>query len=183
MAEQNAALPNLACPTLLQVPDYNGSHAEYKSLLRALRLQFFSNPGIFATNVAKITYAISFMKTGFTAQWANEQTDILLTPNAIVPTWDTFMNSMNDAFDDPQDARTALAELQSLKQNKLTAVELFVKFESLMRRAKLNKTHHSDILITLLETNLNQPIIDQIYSVDVLPVGYMAWKVKATNID
>jgi hypothetical protein len=90
---------------------------------------------------------------------------------------------MNDIFDDPQDVHMALAELHRLKQNKLPATEFFTKFEGLMHCASLNEVHHSEVLIGILELNLNRPLVDHIYSNDVLPVGYMAWKRKAMDIN
>jgi hypothetical protein len=101
--------------------------------LSPLPPKFFSNPIVFPKNISKITYAISFMKGRYAAELVNQQTEALLLLEEGQPglTWAMFMASMNDIFDDPQDACTALAELQGLKQNKLSAREYFTSLKGL----------------------------------------------------
>jgi hypothetical protein len=90
------------------------------------------------------------MALQYAMEWADQQADTLLAlgPEEPPPTWDSFMQSMNDVFNKPQDACSALEELQGLKQNKTSAMEYFTKFEGLMQCTGLNRTHHSDVLVT-----------------------------------
>lgn len=88
---------------------------------------------------------------------------------------------LDDAFTDKNAAPNARAKIRSLKQGTMTADEYFVKFESLLKTAGYSK---SDLnVLELLEKNVNQDVIDMIYTHDPMPILYGEWKEKILNLD
>ena len=115
--------------------------------LRSLRLLFMANPVVYATDLAKVLFALSKITgEGFAAEWANMKAEEILG-NGEAGTWGEFVEEMKRAFDDPNDQATALADIAKLKQGTMTAPEFFVKFETMFRQAELTEEADSDILV------------------------------------
>src|SRR6202045_2613478 len=114
----------------LAVAPFDGQKRNFCTFLQSLRLLFMANLVVYATDLAKVLFALSKITgEGFTAEWANMKAEEILG-NGEAGTWVEFVE-LKQAFDDPNDHATALAGIASLKQGALAAPEFFAKFETL----------------------------------------------------
>src|SRR3984893_3991904 len=141
------APPAVQAPRLaLSVAPFDGQKKNFRTFLRSLRLLFMANLVVYATDLAKVLFALSKITgEGFAAEWANMKAEEILG-NGEAGTWAEFVEELKRAFDDPNDHATALAGIASLKQGALAAPEFFAKFETLLRRAEMDEVGDLDIL-------------------------------------
>src|SRR3984893_9927667 len=167
----------------LAVAPFDGQKRNFRTFLRSLRLLFMANPVVYATDLAKVLFALSKITgEGFAAEWANMKAEEILG-NGEARTWAEFVEELKRAFDDPNDRATALAGIASLKQGALAAPEFFAKFETLFRRAEMDEVGDSDILVHWLELNLSRRLVGRIYGVSPMPETYVQWKALAERLD
>src|ERR1700731_1755823 len=167
----------------LAVAPFDGQKRNFRTFLRSLRLLFMANPVVYATDLAKVLFALSKITgEGFAAEWANMKAEEILG-NGKAGTWAEFVEELKRAFDDLNDRATALAGIASLKQGALAAPEFFAKFETLFRQAEMDEVGDSDILVHWLELNLNRRLVGRIYGVSPMPETYVQWKALAERLD
>src|ERR1700726_418366 len=128
------ALPAVQALRLdLSVAPFDGQKKNFCMFLWSLCLLFMANPTIYATDLAKVLFALSkIVGEGFAAEWVNMKAEEILS-NGEAGTWKEFVEELKQAFDDPNDHATALAGIASLKQGALAAPEFFAKFETLFQ--------------------------------------------------
>ena len=119
---------------------------------------------------------------GFTTEWANMKAEEILG-NGEAGTWADFVEEMKQAFNDPNDCATALADIARLKQGTMTAPEFFAKFEMMFHWAEMTEVADSDILVHWLELNLSRRLVGRIYGVSPMPETYGEWKALAERLD
>src|ERR1700726_1054679 len=126
--------PAVQAPRLdLSVAPFDGQKRNFHTFLQSLCLLYMANPTNYATDLAKVLFALSKITgEGFTAEWANMKAEEILG-NGKARTWAEFVEELKRAFDDLNDHATALAGIASLKQGALAALEFFTKFETLFR--------------------------------------------------
>lgn len=165
-------------------PDvFNGDKSKYLRFKRQLYIYIASDPTIRNNDQAKILLALSYMKEGTAALWAEERIDrVMSNPDAGFGTFDGFFRDMEEAFNDINGQQLAQAELENHHQGRTTAEEFFFKFDQLVNRAGYSQ-NHDHYLIALLERNLHQALVDRIYSTTPLPSTYAGWKQKVIELD
>jgi hypothetical protein len=98
-------LPTPAAPTIAPLKvakpsDYDGSHDKYKTFTHKLAIYLATTP--FTTECQKIIVALSFMKTGSAAHWANSYLlQLQQKEEEILPrqtSWDDFMEDLKTVF-------------------------------------------------------------------------------------
>src|ERR1700730_809961 len=167
----------------LAVAPFDGQKRNFRTFLRSLRLLFMANPVVYATDLAKVLFALSKITgEGFAAEWANMKAEEILG-NSEAGTWVDFVEEMKWAFNDPNDHATALADIMRLKQGTMTAPEFFAKFEMMFRQAEMTEVADSDILVHWLELNLSRRLVGRIYGVLPMPETYGEWKALAERLD
>jgi hypothetical protein len=178
------APPVVHAPRLdLAVAPFDGQKRNFRTFLRSLRLLFMANPTVYATDLAKVLFALSKITgEGFAAEWANMKAEEILG-NGEAGTWAEFVEKMKRAFDDPNDRATALADIARLKQGTMTAPEFFAKFETLFRRAEMSEVADSDILVHWLELNLSRRLVGKVYGISPMPETYQEWKAMVEKLD
>jgi hypothetical protein len=177
------ALPSVTAPTLkLAKPTpFNGKKELFLTFIRQMEMQFaLARPS--PDDTAKIVATISYMTEGLAATWANSFCDQAIGDGGSWGTWAQFRESLEDTFGDPNEPQTAQHRLETLKQNKKTTEEFFLEFDELAKKAGY-KNGHDEYLVSLLEKNLNQSLVDRIYQAENLPSNYKGWKDKATALD
>src|SRR6202040_1260749 len=114
------APPEVQAPRLdLSVAPFDGQKRNFRTFLRSLCLLFMANPVVYATDLAKVLFALSKITgEGFAAEWANMKAEEILG-NGEAGTWVEFVEEMKRAFDDPNDRATALADIARLKQGSM----------------------------------------------------------------
>jgi Retrotransposon gag protein len=167
----------------LSVAPFDGQKKNFCTFLQLLCLLYMANPTNYATDLAKVLFALSKITgEGFAAEWANMKAEEILG-NGEAGTWVEFVEEMKRAFNDPNDRATALAEIARLKQGATMAPEFFAKFETLFRRAEMSEEADSDILVHWLELNLSRRLVGRIYGVSPMPETYVQWKALAERLD
>src|ERR1700720_2714062 len=142
-----------------------------------------ANPADYATDLAKVLYTLSKIAgEGFAAEWANMKAEEILG-NGEAGTWAEFVEEMKQAFDDPNDRATALADIARLKQGTMTAPEFFAKFETMFRWADLTEEADLDILVHWLELNLSRRLVGKVYGVSPMPETYAKWKALVERLN
>lgn len=167
--------------TVVKPTKYDGSKEAFDTFLRQVRLNFADRPEKFADDSRRIMFCLSYMKGGTAGDWSDSMTDTLLD-NDWNLTWDQFAIDLTKTFGDPNKQKTAQDQLESLTQGSTTAPEFFQKFDQYQKKAGYMRGYDT-MLISLLEKNLNQMIVDRIYAISPLPTTYKAWKTKATELD
>src|ERR1700730_17164913 len=180
----HVALPVVQATRLdLAVAPFDGQKRNFRTFLRSLRLLFMANLVVYATDLAKVLFALSKITgEGFAAEWANMKAEEILG-NGEAGTWAEFVEELKRAFDDLNDRATALAGIASLKQGALAAPEFFANFETLFQRAEMDEVGDSDILVHWLELNLSRRLVGKIYGVSPMPETYVQWKALAERLD
>src|ERR1700719_2339918 len=125
-------LPAVQAPRLdLSVAPFDGQKRNFCTFLRSLCPLYMANPTNYATDLAKVLFALSKITgEGFAAEWVNMKAEEILG-NGEARTWAEFVEELKRAFDDPNNHATALTSIASLKQGAMTAPEFFAKFETL----------------------------------------------------
>ena len=95
---------------------FDGTHADYKSVIIQSNLMFNCDPDRYTgvnTDNAKIAYAASFL-SGSAKEWFQPHVDE--TTGAIAfPTWTEFVGALRAAFEDPDAYQTAYNKISLLK--------------------------------------------------------------------
>lgn len=94
---------------------FDGTRALFGDFLTRLKLQSRSFPREFTQDEAKIRYAGSYL-TGNAYTWFQPQVD-QITGDLTFTTFESFINALGAAFDDPDLYATAKRELESLRQD------------------------------------------------------------------
>ena len=127
----------------------------------------------FADERMKILYALSFMHGGTAQVWAANETMAVIMGTSQMQTMDSFLESVEKMFGDPDQARTARAQLHKLKMAPGTTAEDYTaQFEMLAGRTGFNDAALEDIYIRGLPNSILQKIFAQV----TLPNGLAAWK-------
>ncbi len=125
----------------------------------------------------RILIALSYMKSGTAAAWANRFFDANLDG---LGTWTEFETQLKAAFEDKTLGRKAREKLESLHQGSLRIDDFISRFESLAQDAGMDG--HESELIRLLERNVKSDIIDAIYASGMLPGDYPSYKTRVLGL-
>lgn len=125
----------------------------------------------------RILVALSYMKSGTAAAWANRFFDANLDG---LGTWIEFEMQLKATFEDKTQGRKAREKLENLHQGSLRIDDFVSRFESLAQDAGMDG--HESELIRLLERNVKSDIIDAIYSSGMLPDTYPDYKIRILGL-
>jgi hypothetical protein len=160
---------------------FDGSRTKYQTFKRQLRLHVALS-GRGETDETKVMMALSYMTTGFAAEWANAKYAEYDT--TAYPSFEDFLTAMDESFIDTSDKEKARTELMKLHQTtKETASEWHTRFETVALRAGYDTIGHGDYLIPIYKAGTNRSIIKRIYDTGALPVTYADWKRMVQLID
>src|SRR5882724_8031578 len=128
----------------------------------------------------KILYAFSFMHRGIAQVWAENETNAILSYTSMFATLAKLLSSIERTFGDPDQERTACAQLHTLKMTMgMTADEYTAKFKMLADRTGFNDAALEDAFIQ----GLPQSILFKVYLQTSLPSGLYNWKTIICNLD
>jgi len=134
----------------------------------------------FADERMKILYTLSFMRGGIAQVWAENETNVILSYTSMFATLAKLLSSIEKTFRDPNQERTAHAQLHTLKMTMgMMADEYMAKFEMLADRTSFNDAALEDAFIR----GLPQSILFKVYSQTSLPSGLDNWKTIVCNLD
>lgn len=160
-------------------PDvFDGSISKTDSFLKQCQLFFIGRR--IQNDVDKIVLALSFMKGGTAAAWADRFMTLMESGDADeYGTWDTFKAHLLQSFGDPDPAGSARFKLSQLKQGSLSAEEYVSKFNELKDRTLYNDA----ALKEMFQEGLNSKLVDKIYDLPEMPTNLKEWQTWATKFD
>ena len=103
--------PKMAMPKVC----HTGNQAEFTNFLMQLILIFKMDEARYSTHEAKITYAASYLD-GSAKEWFHPYVDLLTGNTPTFATWESFVENLKAAFDDPDAYQTAERKIHALKQ-------------------------------------------------------------------
>ncbi|KAL5526814.1 hypothetical protein ACEPAF_8540 [Sanghuangporus sanghuang] len=89
--------------------DFDGEH-DYVDFKRELRLYIYASESEFRTNKSKIMFALSYMKSGAAAHWAESYTSGAVDEDGnltFTDSWDAFLKKLDMSFNDPTRSQKA----------------------------------------------------------------------------
>jgi Retrotransposon gag protein/Zinc knuckle len=159
---------------------FSGDRSDTEGFIRAVRLSIAVQPGSFPDERTKILYALSFMTGGSAQTWAHNETETVINGTSPISTFDAFARRVEEAFGDPDFARTARTKLHDLKMTpNMSADDYTAQFEILASRTGFNDAALEDAYAR----GLPPAILDKIHAQPSLPQDLKAWKEAARQID
>jgi hypothetical protein len=166
---------------LAKPPQFDGSWANFKSFLFAITL-YLQATAPQANDARKILFTLSYMTSGLALNWKNQYME-KATKGKAAETWERFLKDLGKTFTDTHAEATARSKLGKYCQNKdQSADEFFVEFERLVIDAGYD-TERDDHLVELLQDNVHDAIITQIWNSGEVPNDYDGWKERIIRID
>lgn len=150
---------------------FSAKPGEIDTFLRHCRTYIFLNPTQFPTDADKIGFLISLCQDGAAAKWADFFADRYLGPTSLT-TYEECLDQFRAAFRDPNKERASQNKLENFKQGKMHAYEFFVEFATLAQEAGYDTVRDWRHVRLLLDRNMNQPLIDKLYSHTPMPETY-----------
>ena len=96
---------------------FDWNRDQTKEFVRAIRITVTMQADTFTDARMKVLYVLSFMHRGTAQVWAANETMAVITGTSQMQTLDTFLESVEKTFGDPDWARTARAQLHELKND------------------------------------------------------------------
>ncbi|KAL5526815.1 hypothetical protein ACEPAF_8541 [Sanghuangporus sanghuang] len=165
--------------------DFDSEH-RYVNFKRELRLYVYASESEFRTSKAKIMFALSYMKSGAAASWAESYTSGAIDEQgriAFKDTWDAFLKKLDTSFDDPARSQKAFERLDAMYQGDLNADEFFNKFDICRVDAGLATEAHDEWLMSRLKRALNPKVVEGIMCLPNEPTTYEEFKKAAVKVD
>jgi hypothetical protein len=128
-----------------------------------------------------VIFALSYMKEGPVAKWADAFVDKALEEDD----WGSyadFLDQLTQDFCDKEEPRKALEEMGRLYQGKGTASDYFQKMEQLATIAGIDIDRTPHVLLQM-EKGLNSVLIDQLYFSGNHPENYCDYKKRIVDAD
>jgi hypothetical protein len=135
----------------------------------------------FKEDESMVIFALSNMKIGPAAKWADAFMDKALENNDW-GSYTDFLDQLMKDFLDKDELRKALEEMGRLYQGKGTASDYFQKMEQLASIAGINIDRTPHILLQM-QKGLNSVLIDQLYFSGNHPENYHDYKKRIIDAD
>jgi len=133
----NATQTQQAPALRLHEPEnFDGTRAKFSKFMTQLALVFSSDPARYSTDTAKITYAASYLSAS-AADWFEPHLN-KATGQIGFTTYEPFIRSLKNAYDDPDAHATAERKLHNLKQGDKDCSAYHVEFSTYPTTLKYN---------------------------------------------
>jgi hypothetical protein len=160
---------------------YTGKWEEYHEFRWQLGLYLTANQKDFTSDELMVIFALSYMKEGSAARWADAFMDRALEEDDW-GTYPNFLDKLARDFSDKEEPRKALEQMNRLYQGKGTASNYFQKLEQLTTVAGIDIDWMLHILLQM-EKGFNSVLIDQLYFIGAIPTNYREYKQRIIDID
>jgi hypothetical protein len=140
---------------------YSGKKEDFHGFRWELGLYLTANRKDFQNDESMVIFALSYMKIGAAAKWADAFVEKALEEDD----WGSyidFLDQLTRDFSDKEEPRKALEEMGCLYQGKGMASDYFQKMEQLTSVAGIDIDRTPHILLQM-EKGLNSVLIDQLY--------------------
>jgi hypothetical protein len=167
---------------------FNGDRTKVKIFLQECLVYLEMNKEIYTMDKLKIGFVLSYMTEKEASAWKELYLKSIEDPNTgklIYPTFNVFLGEVQKAFWSTDQVQDAVNKLETLKQGKMTAEELIMEFQHLIRQAGLEMRSKSDHihLIRLFSRALNPQLAWQILFGKVVPKTIDDWFENAVQLE
>jgi hypothetical protein len=158
----NTKQVRVAAPTV-----FKGDSDQVDQFLAECYLNFHNNP-VYDNKPSKIAFALSYMKEGSTATWANNVVQAMCNPTkdaTFYGKYEDFEKAVVEVFRGGAQVEITQAKMEALRQGKGTTTEYFTVLDA------HNKTVGYDgiTLIRTLKRGINKGVIQAVYNQSTLP--------------
>lgn len=134
---------------------FNGDPSQVRPFLTSCRLQFDLQPRTFATEGAKVGYAITHL-TGRARLWGTAEFD---RRTLACTTFDLFAEEMTKVFDLGSSTEEAAQALLSIRQGRRTVGDYSIDFRTLARRSVWNMEALVDVFLKSLADYIKDEMV------------------------
>ena len=174
---------------MLNKPEvFIGNRAKFKTWFWKVGLYIRDCEKELQTDEQKINFLFSYIQGDAVDSWVENYYDqhykeinIDREDNPWLVDYLKVWEDLSERFTDANLKWAAQVKIDSLTQGSDTAEDFFQKFKVLLTQA--GYTWDNEYVVTLLEKNVNDRIIDQIYSGTDLPADYKTWKYAIMKLD
>lgn len=155
---------------------FDGDRKKMKQFIAEVKLYLTCNQGIYDTDTKKICFALSYMKGGTAGDW--KMLKIEEYENTF-PTWEQFLQSLENAFSAADEAGEARTQLKLLKQTG-DADEYISKFQILASKSGIKE---DSALIEYFMEGLTPKIVEKMHDREKVPTTIADWYKYAAAYD
>ena len=180
------AAPSAASTKITEIrigcPDeYDGKAETAQAWLDSVRLYLLINHALYYDDDRKIAFALSYMKKGSAAIWAEVRCQQGLATLSF-GTFAQFQQDFENTFVDTNTAREAMNWLSTTRINSGEQLQEYINtFKLNVVRTKYDKTKDAATLISYFSTGVPTWIMHHIQAMDTIPTTLALWYEKAAH--
>jgi hypothetical protein len=160
---------------------FTGKKESYHGFWWELGLYLMANWKDFPNDESMVIFALSYMKEGSAARWADAYVDKALDEDDWGK-YSNFLYQLAQDFGDKEEPRKALEEMGRIFQGQETAFDYFQRMEQLTSIAGIDIDRTPHILLQM-EKGLNSVLVDQLYFSRTPPENYCDYKKRIVDAD
>ena len=166
----------IRCPN-----EYDGKAETAQAWLDSVHLYLLINQALYHNNDRKIAYALSYMKKGSTATWAEVHCQQGFA-NQSFRTFITFKTDFKRAFGNTNIQQEAMSWLTTMCITTEEQLQEYTnQFKLNVIHAKYDETKDTATLISYFSTRIPVGIMQCVQAMDTIPTTITSWYEKATH--
>ena len=166
----------------IRCPDeYDGKAETAQAWMDSIRLYLLINHALYYDDDRKITFALSYMKKGSAATWAEVRRQQGLATLSF-GTFTQFQTDFETTFINTNTTREAMSWLSTTHIDSGEQLQEYINtFKLNVVRAQYNEQKDAATLISYFSTGLPTWIMHRIQAMDTVPTTLVIWYEKATH--
>lgn len=174
-----APVPTPRPPKVATPSPFNGDREKLEDFLAQCRLYLSLRHVEYPDDQQQILFVLSHMKEGTAAPWASQKINTYLSPNAVIPTLEDFLQELKDMFADPNRAATAIQKLSDARQGTNPVETIIQLFELHGPSSGLGEAG----LVDKFQRTITHRLRESIYGSHPFPTTWEEWKQRALLLD
>lgn len=159
--------------------DYDGSYEKAIPWLHSVQFYLITNADLYNSDAKKVAFALSFMKNGSAATWANTfRTKVLAASPPSFGTFEDFVKIFKKTFQHEDLVAKALHWMQSTR-TKLSDINTYIA--EFKNYAALSEVSDDVVLISFFARGIPDSLRQRIFSMDTPPTTIEEWYSKAVH--
>ena len=170
--------------SFMKIPKaFSGKTDDWPKFKRNVKLYIQGNKTRLTTDDDKVLFVIALMEGGLADQWAeNYMEEVEDRDDKSLGTFNNLMKSLEETFGDTNKEARAQQKLWQYKQEGKQAETFFMEFDQLQRSAGYEEDD-DHILLQLLNDNVDEDLITNIYNSGDVPETYLELRTRIISMD
>jgi len=170
--------------SFMKIPKaFTGKTEDWPKFKRNVKLYIKGNQTRLTSDDDKVLFIIALLEGGLADQWAeNFMEEVEDRDDKSLGTFDQLMNSLEETFGDTNKQTRAQQKLWQYRQNGKQAEAFFMEFDQLRRSAGYDE-EDDHILLQLLNDNVDEDLISNIYNSGDVPDNYLDFRKRIISMD